>query len=370
MKNPLDASVYTKRTVPKTHPVRGEFFRDQTAIIHSLPFRRLKHKTQVFFSPENDHVCTRIEHVLHVATIAATICKGLNQSGWDLNPDMAYAIGLGHDIGHTPFGHAGEAVLNQKLKSDVKFMHEVNSYRVVEYLANDGKGMNLTYGVKDGIINHNGEKFEQYLEPGTTINDLENIKDRTHYATSYEGCITRFSDKIAYLGRDVEDAIIAGFISKKKIPDDIKKDLGTTNGQIIDGFVKDLIENSKKQSKVGFSDSMFDKLKALKEFNYHYIYNHRDILHYRKMGENILSELFDYLIELFSDNGYDFKKYSSSRILLDNRFGSYLKTMKKFYSKGNNVPKLIVCDYIAGMTDNFALESIKQITIPSPIKFK
>ncbi len=133
MKNPLPENEYTKRVIEK-NPIRGDFFRDQTAIIHSMPFRRLKHKTQVFFSPENDYVCTRIEHVMHVATIGATICKGLNKYDWDLNIEMAFAMGLGHDIGHAPFGHAGETALNRKLKGDFKFIHEVNSYRVVQYL--------------------------------------------------------------------------------------------------------------------------------------------------------------------------------------------------------------------------------------------
>ena len=120
MRNPLTPEDYKKRSIIKEHPIRGEFFRDQTAIIHSMPFRRLKHKTQVFFAPENDHVCTRIEHVMHVATIGATICKGLNNFGWELNPEMAYAIGLGHDLGHAPFGHAGETALNRKLNCDFK----------------------------------------------------------------------------------------------------------------------------------------------------------------------------------------------------------------------------------------------------------
>jgi len=370
MKNPLQESIYCERKIPKEHPIRGEFFRDQTAIIHSMPFRRLKHKTQVFFAPENDHVCTRIEHVMHVATISATICKGLNKYGWNLNQEMAYAIGLGHDLGHAPFGHAGETALNEKLNGDSKFIHEVNSYRVVQYLANDGKGLNLTYGVMDGIINHNGESFEQYLEPCTVKNDLDNIINRKSIASSYEGCIVRFADKIAYLGRDIEDALIADFISINDIPQDIRDEVGTTNGQIIDMLIKDLIENSKGKSKIGFSDNLFEKLKILKNFNYRYIYNHPTILHYRKMGEQILKELFDYLLELYSNNGYYYERYDNSHIILNQRFGRYLEKMKEFYNQNNNTPKQIVCDYIAGMTDFFALEAIKQIKIPQPIKFR
>src|SRR3989339_1132510 len=140
MKNPFDEKTYLQRTIEREMDIRGDYFRDQTAIIHSMPFRRLKHKTQVFYAPDNDHVCTRIEHVLHVATIAATVCKGLNRYGWDLDMEMAYAIGIGHDLGHAPFGHQGEKALDKILGGNNAFVHEVNSYRVVEKLANNGQG--------------------------------------------------------------------------------------------------------------------------------------------------------------------------------------------------------------------------------------
>lgn len=265
MKNPLEQSVYLKRTNPKDYPIRGDFFRDQIAIIHSMPYRRLKHKTQVFFSPENDHVCTRIEHVMHVATIGATICKGLNKHDWDLNPEMTFAMGLGHDLGHAPFGHAGETALNKKLKGDFKFIHEVNSYRVVQYLANGGKGLNLTNGVKDGIINHNGEQFVQSLKPQNNTNDLDAIKDRKSIASSYEGVIIRFSDIIAYLGRDIEDTVLAGFIKLSDIPNEIKDYIGNTNGDIINSLIIDIIKSSKDSDCIGFSDEMFNTLKILKK---------------------------------------------------------------------------------------------------------
>lgn len=370
MENPLTPEDYKKRSITKEHPIRGEFFRDQTAIIHSMPFRRLKHKTQVFFAPENDHVCTRIEHVMHVATIGATICKGLNNYGWKLNPEMAFAIGLGHDLGHAPFGHAGETALNRKLNGDFKFIHEVNSFRVVEHLANDGVGLNLAYGVKDGIINHNGESFEQYLKPNQEKNELEKIHDRKSIPSSYEGCIVRFSDKIAYLGRDIEDALIADIIKISEVPEKIRNEVGETNGQIIDMLVRDLIEHSRKSDKIGFSDELFKKLNILKDFNINHIYNHPTILHYRRMGENILEEIFDFLLDSHSNFGENFEKYFESEFLLEKRFGRYLKRMQEFYRKDGNVPKVIVCDYIAGMTDNYALDAIKQIKIPEPLMFK
>lgn len=368
MKNPLKTEEYTKRKIARTPDIRGDYFRDQTAIIHSTAFRRLKNKTQVFFAPENDHICTRIEHVLHVATIAATICKGLNKYGSDLDPDMAYAIGLGHDLGHTPFGHAGEKALNQLLGGNNAFIHEVNSYRQVEYLANKGNGLNLCYGVKDGIICHNGEKDEQYLLPDNKVKNLDDVKNRNVVASSYEGVITRFADKIAYLGRDIEDAIVAGFISYKDIPEDVKKILGDRNGQIINKLILDIIENSKESEKIGFSDLTYEIVTKLKHFNYKYIYAHPELKRYDIFCDKIINNLFDYLFNLLDKNNFNFEKYSESCIELDKNFGRYIHDIYHFYKDNHNY-KQIVTDYISGMTDAFALDSIKQITIPKPISF-
>jgi len=370
MKNPFNDDLYTSRQSPKEYPIRGEYFRDQTAIIHSMPFRRLKHKTQVFFSPDNDHVCTRIEHVLHVATIGATICKGLNNKGWDLNPDMAYAIGLGHDLGHSPFGHAGETALNKKLNSEFKFIHEVHSLRVVDKLCNDGKGLNLTYGVRDGIINHNGEILQQSLKPALIQNVLDEIHDRKSLSTSFEGCIVRFADKVAYLGRDIEDALIADFITINEIPEKIRDEVGTTNGEIINNLIIDIITTSKDLDEIKLSDEMFEKVKILQTFNYRKIYGHPIITKYRKMGENILEELFDYLLDVYSNQGQNFEMYSFSTIELIKHFGSYIERYKDVYEAEGLIPKRVVCDFIAGMTDGYALNAFKQIKIPDAIKFK
>ena len=177
-RNPLTSNEYLRRSVPRDYGVRGDFFRDQTAIIHSRAFRRLKHKTQVFFAPENDHVCTRMEHVLHVATVAATICKGLKKHGWEVDPELATAIGFGHDLGHAPFGHAGETALSRLLGDHGPFLHEINGYRVAEVLADYGKGLNLTYAVLDGIACHNGEKFERVVRPEPSAKDFDLVSDR------------------------------------------------------------------------------------------------------------------------------------------------------------------------------------------------
>lgn len=370
MNNPLELTVYKKRQVSKEYPIRGDFFRDQTAIIHSMPFRRLKHKTQVFFSPQNDHVCTRIEHVLHVATIGATICKGLNNRGWNLSEDMAYAIGLGHDLGHSPFGHSGETALNRKLNTDFKFIHEVHSLRVVDKLCNGGKGLNLTYGVRDGIINHNGEILQQSLKPSQKLNELEKIHDRKSISCSYEGCIVRFADKVAYLGRDIEDALVADFISLEDIPIEIRTEVGETNGQIINNLIIDIIETSEKLDEIKMSDEIFEKIKILQKFNYEKIYGHPIILEYRRKGEKILEDIFDYLLEIYSEHGCNYDFYSKSPIELNKHFGNYIETYKEVYEKEGMVPKRIVCDFIAGMTDGYALNAFNQITMPSPIKFK
>ncbi|MBQ2574577.1 MAG: HD domain-containing protein, partial [Bacteroidales bacterium] len=329
MRNPLPDEVYSKRKTYRETDIRGDYFRDQTAIIHSTPFRRLKKKTQVFFAPENDHICTRIEHVLHVATIASTICKGLNKVGWELNDEMAYAIGLGHDLGHTPFGHAGEKSLDIILSNSGHghFVHEVNSYRQVAYLANHGNGLNLCYGVMDGIICHNGERDEQYAYPNKTVNDLDAIKDRSVMPSSYEGCIMRFSDKIAYLGRDLEDAFVAGFITEDDVPDDVKEMLGNHNGQIINSLILDLIENSKNRDMIGFSDDTYEVVTKLKKFNYEKIYSNKILNEYDRFCHKIINNLFDYLHDIYAKNQKDYGKYAESSIELDRYFGQYINTM-------------------------------------------
>ncbi len=372
MKNPLTGEQYLERKITKNYFPRTDYFRDQTAIIHSMPFRRLKQKTQVIFSPQNDHVCTRIEHVLHVASIAATICKGINASNnaWNLNEELAYAIGVGHDLGHAPFGHSGEKVLSDLLGGGNSFIHEVNSFRVVEYLANNGEGMNLTYAVKDGIICHCGEKYEKEIEPRKNYIDLNEIKDRKEYPSTFEGCITRFSDKIAYFGRDLEDAVLAKLIAKDEIPSSIQKELGKSNGEIINTLVIDIIENSKNNGSIKFSEEKHRLILELRDFNNKYIYNHRKILKWRTHGERIIKVLFEYLLDLYDRNGKNIKKYyKDDSNKLDQIFANYLKKMIPFYKKEDTAPKQIIADYISGMTDEFALKCMEYISIPEPLDF-
>lgn len=341
------------------------YFRDQTSIIHSLPFRRLKHKTQVFFAPDNDHVCTRIEHALHVATIAANICRELS-----LNDDLAYAIGLAHDVGHAPFGHAGENALNEILNdknASKKFIHEIHGLRVVDILGNRGKSLNLTYAVRDGVVCHCGEELENELIPRKRTLVLENINQRGEMPYSWEGCVVRLTDRLAYLGRDLEDALLGGYVNEKKVPRDIKNCLGTTNGEIINTLVADVIETSRRRKAISLSRNKFHLLKSLYDWNMEYIYQHPKVKTYRNQGEKIIKYLFDYLLRILDLHNHNYQAYKRGPMSLDKRFGNYLYNMRKIYKRENSV--IIVLDYVAGMTDSYLLKCMNEIVFPEPLPF-
>ncbi|KKK85961.1 hypothetical protein LCGC14_2768020, partial [marine sediment metagenome] len=214
------------RCIQRQHPFQPDDFRlayhhDFTRIVHSRPFRRLRHKTQVFISPSNDHICTRLEHSLYVASVAETIARALR-----LNEDLVRAIALGHDLGHAPFGHKGEKVLNDCAKEfGSEFSHELHSLRVVEhlespYLEQGHPGLNLTFAVRDGIACHYGEGFERELAPDRLKKpkDLANMKRGEALPATLEGCVVRWADKVAYLGRDLEDAVQLGLFGWEDMP--------------------------------------------------------------------------------------------------------------------------------------------------------
>jgi len=361
------------RLRPREEDVRGPYFRDQTAIIHSTSFRRLKHKTQALFAPENDHVCTRIEHVLHVATIATTVCRGLKRSGWDdLEDDLAYAAGLGHDLGHTPFGHSGERALGEleAVKALGGFRHEIQSLRVVDCLANGGAGLNLTLGVRDAILCHDGEKFEQYLSADPTPKDPWEKLAQARRPASTEGCIVRFSDKIAYLGRDLEDALRSGMVTPLEVPAKIARRLGHTNGSIINALVIDLIENSLKQGKLGFSDDCFEEVTALRNFNYKYIYSHPEILRYEKYCKAMVQKLFEHFAEGLDARGRDPQAWLQSDFAPDRAFGGYLQRMMPRFLDEKAGNTRISVDYVSGMTDNYALKCYSALVLPAPLPSK
>lgn len=352
----------------KPDPFRLEFARDETRILHSPPFRRLKHKTQVFLSPNNDHICTRMEHVLHVSSIASVIGRCLN-----LNLDLINAIAKGHDLGHPPFGHAGERVLNAILKKkDVGcgFKHEIHGLRVVDKLTNYGEGLNLTYEVRDGIITHCGESFDRVVQPDRNrdLLTLELIDERSYHPASLEGCLVRLVDRIAYLGRDMEDAIKAGLIKKTDIPAGISKNLGTENGKIIGCFVNDTIASSLGKDAIEMSEEVFSYMRQLKEFNYERIYLHPEVERKSQKAANVVELLFHELDKIYTNSDHG-KNIAFVQILTKEAPG--METFFHFIKNTNytaDTPSWrIVTDYVAGMTDLFAERTFVQLFMPTPV---
>lgn len=360
--NGLSAEVLQHRLHSRTTDVRGEFYRDTTAIIHSSPFRRLKHKTQVFFAPSNDHICTRMEHVLHVASIASAICRGLG-----LDTELAWAIGMGHDLGHTPFGHVGERILASLMKSKgfSGFEHELNSLRIVDFLAEHGKGMNLTYAVRDGIACHNGERFEQSVMPRFIEKDLSSMTSRAEaIPATWEAAVVRFSDQIAYLGRDYEDACRLSIIDPASIPEIVVDRLGTTNASIINTLVNDIIDTSRPETGISFSDSIFEAVLAMKDFNYRSIYLSPMLEGYSKYFSRLLTLIVDYLQGLFDMYGFDEKSYMEEKNMLAGGFALHLKEMHQPYLQHDGSIDRLIFDYVAGMSDNFCLDCANEILKP------
>ena len=368
IKNTLSQKVLQHRTTARMREdidPRGSYFRDVTAIMHSTPFRRLKHKTQVFFAPANDHICTRLEHVLHVSSIAVTICKALN-----LDTDMAWAIGLGHDLGHTPFGHLGETVLTKLTKKyfniDHPFQHELHSLRVIDILSK----LNLTYAVRDGIVTHCGEKFEKEISPTHTIEDISSYTDKAHYPATFEGTIVRVSDKIAYLGRDYEDAVTLGVIDRDSLPLPILQALhGSENTNIINSLALDVITQAKEHGTIGFSEEVYEAFLLLKNYNYECIYKSTQLEKQGEKFEKILGIIYEHLFTALENNNDDMIAYKKSESSLIQHFGQHLNDFFTVYqlSDKNNLAyhhMQALTDYIAGMTDNYAISVAKDILFP------
>ena len=342
----------------KGEDVRSPYYRDTTAILHSSPFRRLKHKTQVFFAPSNDHICTRMEHVLHVASIATAICRAMG-----LNDELAWAIGVGHDLGHTPFGHIGEHILSDLMVENgfQPFEHEVNGLRVVDFLSH----LNLTYAVRDGIISHCGEHFIRTISPDFRVKNLGSIVTKNGIMPStWEGCVVRFSDQIAYLGRDFEDAARLGIVSKSDVPEICTKVLGTTNGEIINTLVEDIITNSEKEGCIAFSEDVYEAVRLMKEFNYKRIYLSPMLQGYEKYFRRLIGLIYSYLTDLLNRNGFDKEPYLQEGNMLSAGFYNYVIEKKDDYIRHDGNLGRIVFDYISGMSDNFCLDAGNEILRP------
>jgi dGTPase len=303
--------------------IRTPFQRDRDRIIHAKSFRRLKHKTQVFLAPQGDHYRTRLTHVLEVSQIARTVAKALR-----LNEDLTEAIALGHDLGHTPFGHAGEMILREIHPGG--FDHYKQSVRVVDFLERDGQGLNLTHEVMNGIAKHSKGK-------GKIIPDKKSDRSET-----LEGQIVRVSDLIAYVNHDLDDALRAEVIKKSDIPKKILNVLGDTHSKRIDAMVKDFIYSSRETDleELRMSEKISEAAYTLRDFLYTYMYESPAIRNEFKKAKKILKDLYEYYLEhieeVFTDIPAE-KKLNRHRM---------------------------VCDFIAGMTDSFALMTYERIFLP------
>jgi len=287
--------------------LRTEFQRDRDRILHSKAFRRLKHKTQVFISPQGDHYRTRITHTLEVSQIARTVAKALK-----LNEDLTEAISLGHDLGHTPFGHTGEEVLDSLL--DGGFRHNEQSIRVVSII----EDLNLTAETLDGILNHTG-----HSDP-----------------VSLEGQIVKITDRIAYLNHDIDDSIRAGIIGPKDLPKNCVQILGNSTNERITTLVKDLIVNSKNKNKITMSDECFQTMDELRNWMFANVYIDSPAKKEEHKARKIVTELYNHYIENFDNI--------------------------EWMIKGRSEPaSRIVADYIAGMTDRFAIQQYMEKFVPS-----
>jgi dGTPase len=352
----------------KRDPFRLEFARDETRILHSPPFRRLKHKSQVFLSPDNDHICTRMEHVLHVSSIASVIGRCLK-----LNADLVNAIAKGHDLGHPPFGHTGERVLNDiltKRRIAAGFKHEIHGLRVVDKLTNFGAGLNLTCEVRDGIVTHCGETFERVVatDRARDILDLDSIEDRNYYPVTLEGCLVRLVDRIAYLGRDLEDAIKAEIVKKNDVPPAIVKNLGTENGQIIGCFVNDTIANSMDKDSIAMSEEVFAYMTLLKDFNYERIYRNPEVERKSRKAGNIIELLFEEMERILASAERGRNTSFVAGLVRDAPLMEVFFHFIKNTNYSDATPSWrIVTDYLAGMTDLFAERTFGQLFLPSPV---
>ena len=338
--------------------VRPEFFRDADRILHSMAYTRYMDKTQVFSMFNNDLITHRGLHVQFVSKIARTIGRSLR-----LNEDLIEAIALGHDLGHVPFGHFGERVLNEICeKNDLGyFIHNAQSVRVLQELENGGAGLNITLQVLDGILCHNGEILEKRYEPDyqkTKEQFLEEYEkcwtekgyDKKIKAMTLEGCVVRISDVIAYIGRDIEDAIIVNLIKREDIPRDIVDVLGNTNSQIIDKLVEDLLMNSYGKPYLEFSEDTFRALKKLLEFNYEKIYNSPKKAESEARSIHMFKMLYEKYVENLSEKSGDI-------------YNLYYLQMNEDYTKSNKCGKIIV-DFMAGMTDKFFIDQFEKNFLP------
>ena len=308
-------SMHSKGRLKEEEPcdIRPVFQRDRDRILHSKAFRRLKDKTQVFLSPEGDHYRTRLTHTLEVSQNARTIAKALR-----LNEDLVEAIALGHDLGHTPFGHAGERALNRICP--LGFKHNEQSVRTVDHLEKGGQGLNLTMEVRDGILNH-----QTSGKPSTL-----------------EGQIVRFSDKIAYIHHDCDDAIRGGILTEADIPKEITGVIGETTGERLDHFIHDIVTTSYGKGEIAMSPPVAEAMAQLRRFMFLSVYRNPRAKSEERKAEELMETLYEY--------------YLARPQLLPREF-------QQMMEDGEERAR-VVCDYVGAMTDRFAIAQYEEIYIP------
>lgn len=293
--------------------IRPAFQRDRDRILHCKSFRRLKHKTQVFLEPTGDHYRTRLTHTLEVSQTARTIARALR-----LNEDLVEAIALGHDLGHTPFGHAGEEVLNRICEEG--FKHNEQSIRIVERLEKEGRGLNLTWEVRDGILNH-----QTCTIPATL-----------------EGKIVRLSDKIAYIHHDMDDAIRAGILQEEDVPKEIRKVLGRTTKERLNRLIHNIIATSMDQNDIRMTEEIHEAMKQLRAFMFCNVYHNPVAKGEEEKAKDLVECLYDYYI-------------------------GHFEKLPPFYQKlwrNGETEERVVCDYVSGMTDQYAIAQYEELFVP------
>ena len=375
----------------RTNDIRSEFNRDYNRILHSNSYRRLKHKTQVFFATNNDHICTRIEHVNHVSSVSYSIAKHLG-----LNTELTMAISLGHDIGHPPFGHDGERVLSNftSEKLNYKFWHEKNSLRfadVIETLPtqiDEEINLDLTYAVRDGIICHCGEVKSKPLFPRENKIDLNLISKPGQVSPyTWEGCVVKISDKISYLGRDIEDALRLKILTQNQIKElhsitekfNIPDFNNINNTVIVHNLVTNLCENSSIKDGITLSDDYFEFMDNIKAFCYKNIYYHSRLSNFQKYVELVINTILDTIDSMY-DGINTLEKLNEHYDIYPNLCDSFSKWLIKYSSdykynqrgKKYNNKKIYnlenkddyyqsMVDYVSSMTDAFAIKIFNEI---------
>ncbi len=381
--------IYTKE-----NDCRDQFERDYTRILHSLAYRRLKHKTQVFYNIGNDHICTRMEHVSHVESVSTTIAKELG-----LNIDLTRAIAMGHDLGHAPFGHQGERELDKISREYLGkgFFHERNGLHFVdniELLEDDyrvNRNLNLTYAVRDGIISHCGEVDDNGIIPRSEYIDLTDFTEVGQYQPfTWEGCVVKLSDKIAYVGRDIEDATRLKFLTKENIEtlSDMAKaydKMAINTTVIIHNMIYDVCKNSSPEKGICLSETFHEQLKEIKQFNIDFIYRNPRLNAFNKYARLVLEQIFLELLSAY-DAENTVSRLRKKAEIYPELMGAFADWISKFCDNGldmfsNVTEKTVKCrnrkiygsleteeiymgaiiDYISGMSDTYAIKVFNEL---------